>query len=159
MEITTADLCDAHAPELQVAEPVFRDYGGMRAFGGPISTVQVFEDNVLVRAALEQPGRGRVLVVDGGGSLRCALVGDLLAALGVQQGWAGIVVNGCIRDAATLGRLPIGVKALASNPLRSAKRGEGARDQPVSFAGITFVPDHYLYADEDGLIVAERALL
>ena len=159
MEIKTADLCDAHAPRLQVAEPIFRDYGGTREFGGLISTVQVFEDNVLVREALEQPGQGRVLVVDGGGSLRCALVGDLLAALGLQNGWAGIVVYGCIRDAATLGRLPIGVKAVASNPLRSAKRGEGARDQPVSFAGVTFTPGHYLYADDDGLIVAERALL
>lgn len=159
MEIKTADLCDAHAPELQVAEPLLRDYGGTPAFGGPISTVQVFEDNVLVRAALEQPGQGRVLVVDGGGSLRCALVGDLLAALGLQNGWAGIVVNGCIRDAATLGRLPIGVKALASNPLRSDKRGQGARDLPVSFAGVSFTPGQFLYADEDGIIVAERALL
>lgn len=159
MEIKTADLCDAYAPELRVAAPIFRDYGGMTGFAGPISTVQSFEDNVLVRAALEQPGQGRVLVVDGGGSLRCALVGDLLAALGVQNGWAGIVVNGCIRDAATVARLPIGLKALASNPLRSEKSGLGARDLPVSFAGITFFPGHYLYADEDGLIVAARALL
>lgn len=159
MEIKTADLCDAHAAELHVAEPIFRDYGGAAAFGGPISTVQVYEDNMLVRAALEQPGHGRVLVVDGGGSLRCALVGDLLAGLGVQNGWAGLVVYGCIRDSAEIARLPIGVRALATNPLRSAKRGEGQRDAPVTFAGVTFVPGQHLYADADGIVVAERALL
>jgi regulator of ribonuclease activity A len=159
VEIKTADLCDAHAAELQVAEPIFRDYGGAAAFGGPISTVQVYEDNMLVRAALEQPGHGRVLVVDGGGSLRCALVGDLLAGLGVQNGWAGLVVYGCIRDSAEIARLPIGVRALATNPLRSAKRGEGQRDAPVTFAGVTFVPGQHLYADADGIVVAEHALL
>ncbi|MFN8569525.1 MAG: ribonuclease E activity regulator RraA [Kouleothrix sp.] len=142
-----------------VAEPIFRDYGSAAAFGRPINTVQVYEDNMLVRAALEQPGHGRVLVVDGGGSLRCALVGDLLAGLGVQNGWAGLVVYGCIRDSAEIARLPIGVRALATNPLRSAKRGEGQRDAPVTFAGVTFVPGQHLYADADGIVVAERALL
>lgn len=159
IEIKTADLCDAHAAEVAVAEPILRGYGGVQAFGGSISTVRVHEDNVLVRAALEQPGHGRVLVVDGGGSLRCALVGDLLAALAVQNGWAGIIINGCVRDVDNLGRLPLGVKALAANPLRSAKRGQGERDVSVSFAGISFTPGHYLYADEDGVIVAARALL
>src|SRR5699024_2521481 len=109
-------------------------------FSGPISTVQVYEDNVLVRAALEQPGAGRVLVVDGGGSLRCALVGDQLAALGLSNGWAGVVINGCIRDVAALAELSFGVKALAANPLRSAKQGSGARDLEVSFAGLTCRP-------------------
>lgn len=158
MEIKTADLCDQHTAEVRVAEPIFRDYGGTRAFCGPISTVRAPEDNVLVRAALEEPGAGRVLVVDGGGSLRCALVGDLLAALGQRNGWAGVVINGCVRDAATLAGLAIGVKALATNPLRSAKNGAGERDVLVSFAGITFAPGEYLYADEDGVIVAEREL-
>ncbi len=158
MQIRTADLCDEHAADVRVAAPIFRDYGGNMAFKGPVSTVQVYEDNVLVRAALEESGAGRVLVVDGGGSLGCALVGDLLAALAQRNGWAGLVVHGCIRDSATVARLAIGVKALATNPLRSAKLGAGARDVPVSFAGLTFTPGHYLYADEDGIIVAEHAL-
>ena len=158
MRVSTADLCDSYTAEVRVAAPIFRDYGAAIAFGGPISTVQVYEDNVLVRAALEEPGAGRVLVVDGGGSLRCALVGDLLAALAQRNGWVGIVVHGCVRDVATVGRLPIGVKALASNPLRSAKLGSGARDVPVTFAGVTFAPGEYLYADADGILVAERAL-
>lgn len=158
MQIRTADLCDEYTADVRVATPIFRDYGGNTAFKGPISTVQVFEDNVLVRAALEEPGAGRVLVVDGGGSLRCALVGDLLAALAQSNGWAGLVVHGCIRDAATVARLAIGIKALATNPLRSAKLGAGARDLPVEFAGLTFAPGEYLYADADGIIVAGRAL-
>ncbi|MDQ2998953.1 MAG: ribonuclease E activity regulator RraA [Chloroflexota bacterium] len=158
MQAKTVDLCDQYADKLQVATPIFRDYGGKLAFCGPISTVQVHEDNVLVRAALEEPGNGRVLVVDGGGSLRCALVGDQLAALGLGNGWAGVVINGCIRDITALAGLPFGVKALATNPLRSAKRGMGARDIQVVFAGLTCTPEHYLYADEDGIIVAERPL-
>jgi regulator of ribonuclease activity A len=158
MQAKTVDLCDQYAAELQVAAPIFRDYGGTIAFCGPISTVQVHEDNVLVRAALAEPGQGRVLVVDGGGSLRCALVGDQLAALGLGNGWAGVVINGCIRDVATLAQLQFGVKALAANPLRSAKQGVGARDLPVAFAGLTWTPGQYLYADEDGVIVAQRPL-
>ena len=158
MQMKTADLCDQHAADLQVAAPIFRDYGGALAFCGPISTVQVYEDNLLVRAALEEPGEGRVLVVDGGGSLRCALVGDQLAALGLGNGWAGVVINGCIRDVAMLAELKFGVKALAANPLRSVKQGRGARDVQVEFAGLTWRPGQYLYADEDGLIVAERPL-
>src|SRR5690349_21658007 len=151
MPFSTADLCDAFSDQVRVAAPMFRDYGGSLAFKGPISTVQVFEDNVLVRAALEEPGAGRVLVVDGGGSLRCALVGDLLAALGQRNGWAGLVIHGCVRDAATVGRLAIGVKALATNPLRSAKQGAGLRDAPVEFAGVAFNPGEYVYADADGI--------
>ena len=158
MQAKTADLCDQYAAEIHVAAPIFRNYGGKIAFCGPISTVQVYEDNVLVRAALEEPGAGRVLVVDGGGSLRCALVGDQLAALGLGNGWAGIVVNGCIRDVATLAELSFGVQALAATPLRSAKRGVGARDGQVAFAGLVFTPGQYLYADEDGIIVADRPL-
>src|SRR5215212_3995290 len=158
MQAKTTDLCDQYADELQVAAPIFRSYGGKVAFSGLISTIQVYEDNVLVRAALEEPGAGRVLVVDGGGSLRCALVGDQMAALGLSNGWAGVVINGCIRDVTALAGLPFGVKALAANPLRSAKRGMGARDIQVVFAGLTCTPGHYLYADQDGIIVAERPL-
>ncbi len=158
MQAKTVDLCDQHAAEIQVAAPIFRDYGGAIAFCGPISTVQVHEDNVLVRAALAEPGAGRVLVVDGGGSLHCALVGDQLVALGLGNGWAGVVINGCIRDVATLAGLAFGVKALAANPLRSEKRGMGARDIQVIFAGVTYTPGQYLYADQDGIIVAEQPL-
>ena len=158
MAIKTADLCDAHADELQVAAPLLRDYGAA-AFGGPISTVQVLEDNVLVRAALEEPGNGRVLVVDGGGSLACALVGDQLAQLAVSNGWAGVVIHGCIRDSAAIGALNLGVLALATLPRKSEKRGPGLHDTPVQFAGVTFMPGHYLYADADGIVVADKPLV
>lgn len=149
----TADLCDEHDP-LDVAEPMFRDYGGRPAFGGPISTVKVFEDNVLVKKALEEPGAGRVLVVDGGGSLRCALLGDRLAAMAHTNGWAGVIVYGCIRDSAPIRQIEVGVKALATHPKKSVKRGEGQRDIPVTFAGVTFTPGAYVYADEDGVVVS-----
>lgn len=154
----TADLCDQYEANLQVAEPIFVDYGGVREFAGRVTTVRVYEDNVLVRAALEEPGTGRVLVVDGGGSRRCALVGDRLAELAHANGWAGIVVYGCIRDSRAIAQIGIGVKALHTHPRKSVKRGEGARDVPVTFAGVIFHPGHYLYADEDGIVVAERAL-
>lgn len=158
MSFNTADLYDHHSTEVQVALPMFRDYGGLTHFSGPISTVKVHEDNVLVREALEQPGEGRVLVVDGGGSMRCALVGDLLAYLGQKNGWAGIIVYGCIRDSAEIAKIAIGVKAMATNPRKSVKKGAGDRDIPVRFADVSFVPGHYLYADEDGILVAEKQL-
>jgi regulator of ribonuclease activity A len=159
MPISTADLCDQYADVLHVVEPIFASYGGVGTFGGPIATVRVYEDNMLVRATLEEAGAGRVLVVDGGGSLRRALFGDQLATLAHNNGWAGIVVYGCIRDARALAQMPIGVKALNTNPLRSNKRGVGERSIPVTFAGVTFQPDHYLYADEDGIVVSEQRLL
>lgn len=158
MHISTTDLCDAHIDQLQVAEPRFVDFGGSSHFAGPISTVKTFEDNVLVRAALESPGEGRVLVVDGGGSLRRALVGDILAGLGIENGWVGIVVNGCVRDTGVTRGMEIGIKALAALPHRSEKVGIGQRDVPVSFAGVTFRPGEWLYADPDGIIVAPTAL-
>jgi len=154
MSFKTADLCDNHSDRLQIAEPLFRDYGGNRTFSGSISTVKAHEDNTLVRAALETQGQGRVLVVDGGGSTRCAMVGDQLALLGEGNGWAGILVYGCIRDSEDIGRTPIGLKALNSHPLKSVKRNEGQRDIPVRFAGVEFVPGHHLYADPDGIVVA-----
>ncbi len=158
MTFATADLCDRHDGTVKVAEPLFRAYGGTPAFGGPIATVKVFEDNVLVRQALSEKGAGRVLVVDGGGSRRCALVGDQLVVLARDNGWAGIVVYGCIRDSAAMETLPVGVRALATHPLKSIKKGAGDRDIPVTFAGVTFVPGHYLYADADGVIVSPEAL-
>ena len=158
MTHVTADLCDEFGDEVHVAHPIFRDWGGVERFAGPISTLRVHEDNALVRQALETDGRGRVLVVDGGGSLRTALVGGNLAALAHKNGWAGIVVHGCIRDAAELAATQVGIKALAAVPRRSAKDGAGARDVEVTFAGVTFVPGHWLYADRDGVVVADRRL-
>lgn len=158
MTVATADLYDAHGENLRVMAPLFRDYGGHASFEGAVVTVKVFEDNSLVRSALEEPGEGRVLVVDGGGSLRCALVGDLLAGLGVKNGWAGILVNGCIRDGVPLSRLAIGVKALASNPRKSVKRGDGARDVLLRFADVRVNPGDYLYADADGVVLAASKL-
>jgi len=155
--LPTADICDEN-DDVRVADPVFRDFGGRAAFGGPISTVKVFEDNVLVRKALEEPGEGRVLVVDGGGSLRCALLGDRLAEIGNQNGWAGVIVYGCIRDAAPIANIDIGVKALATHPKKSAKRGEGQRDGPVTFAGVTFTPGAFVYADGDGLVLSATSV-
>lgn len=158
MATALADLYDEHGESLRVAAPIFRDFGGQAEFEGPVAIVKVFEDNTLVRAALEQPGDGQVLVVDGGGSLRCALVGDMLGELAVKNGWAGIVVYGCIRDSAALSRLPVGIKALGANPRKSVRRGEGDKDLPVRFAEIVIKPGDYLYADADGLIVADRRL-
>lgn len=159
MLIRTADLYDAHEGKVEVPGPLFTDYGGLPSFHGQIATVKVFEDNVKVREQLEQPGQGRVLVVDGGGSLNCALVGDRLAMKGFENGWAGLVVNGCIRDMLEISEITIGVKALATNPRKSIKRGIGDVNIPVTFAGVTFEPGHYLYADEDGMLVASYDLL
>ena len=156
MAISTADLCDRRPDGVGVAEPIFSDYGGHISFEGPVGTVQVHEDNVLVRATLSEPGEGRVLVIDGDGSLRCALLGDQIGALAEANGWSGIVVNGCVRDVHALGELAIGIKALAANPRKSDKRGEGLRDIPVRFAGITFTPGSYLVADGDGVVVVPQ---
>lgn len=140
-----------------MAEPILRDFGSSTAFSGSVATVRVFEDNVLVRSALEQPGDGRVLVIDGGGSLRCALVGDQIAGLARKNGWSGLVIHGCIRDAEAIAQIRIGVKALATNPRKSQKRGEGERDVPVTFAGITFEPGDALFADADGVVLLDEA--
>lgn len=157
--IATADLCDAYADQLQIAQPIFRAYGGLRQFGGRIATLQVYKDNVLVRRQLEQSAPGAVLVIDGGGSLECALVGDILAGLAVENGWQGLVVHGCIRDAAAIGALKIGIRALNTHPLKSGKRGAGQENLPVTFAGVTFRPGEYLYADDDGLVVSATPLI
>ncbi|MCC5812132.1 MAG: ribonuclease E activity regulator RraA [Ectothiorhodospiraceae bacterium] len=158
MRLKTTDLCDDHSDSLRVLSPLFRDYGGKPMFHGRVTTVKVFEDNSLVRGALEEPGEDRVLVVDGGGSMRCALLGDNLAEMGQKNGWAGVLVYGCVRDAADLARIDIGVKALNTHPLKSVKKGVGDRDVPVTFAGVSFHPGDWLYADHDGVIVAAEAL-
>jgi regulator of ribonuclease activity A len=154
----TADLCDAFPGRVRVVAPLFRDWGGISSFSGPIETIRVFEDNALVRQVLEGEGHGRVLVVDGGGSLRTALVGGRLAALARDHAWTGIVVHGCIRDALEIGTTPIGVRALGASPMKSGTTGKGERSVPVTFAGVIFTPGAWLYADADGIVVADGEL-
>lgn len=158
MEFTTADLCDAHADKLHIAEDDFGDFGGSDSFCGEIETVKAFEDNSRVREAVNEPGNGRVLVVDGGGSMRRAMLGDNLAAAAVKNGWTGIIVNGCIRDSAEIREMELGVKALGTCPMKTEKRNMGERGVPVRFAGITFAPGHYCYADDDGIVVSAEKL-
>jgi regulator of ribonuclease activity A len=153
MEFSTADLVDEHGEALQSCDLQLRQFGGRRRFHGPIRTVACFEDNALVRQVLSEPGDGAVLVVDGGGSLHTALVGDLIAGLAQANGWAGLVVHGAVRDTEALGGLAIGIKALGSNPRKSAKLAAGQVDVPVRFGGVGFRPGEHLYSDEDGVVV------
>lgn len=154
----TTDLSDDHPALVRHAESVFRDYGGRIAFCGPVATLRVPDDNSKVREAVESPGHGRVLVVDGGGALNYALFGGNLGKLAEKNGWAGVVVYGCVRDTGELAECAIGVKALAAHPKRSDKRGLGERDVEVSFAGVTLKPGEWLYADADGIVVAAEKL-
>ncbi|MEO6031815.1 MAG: ribonuclease E activity regulator RraA [Burkholderiaceae bacterium] len=153
----TCDLCDAHKLDasgaFRVLPPVFRDFGARRAFAGRVSTVRCIEDNTLVKAAFDEPGAGRVLVVDGAASLRSALVGGNLGAAAARNGWAGVVVNGCVRDSAELVLCEIGVRALALIPLPPEKRGEGQRDVAVQIQGVWVRPGEWLCADADGIVV------
>lgn len=153
----TADLIDLR-PELASCELQFRAFGRRRAFCGPIRTVRCDRDNALLKQVLSLPGDGAVLVVDGGGSLACALVGDVIATLGMQNGWAGVVVHGAIRDSVAIDALDFGVKALGTNPRKSGKTGAGEADVPVSFGGVRFVPGQWLYSDADGIVVAEQRI-
>ena len=154
----TADLCDDHAEKIAVCQPIFRSFGRRKAFGGAVSTIRCFEDNSRVKEAVNTPGEGRVLVVDGGGSYRCALLGDMLGEAAVRNGWAGVIVHGCIRDSAELNGMDLGIRALGTIPLRSEKRGEGQRDVPVQMAGVKIQPGDFVYADEDGVIFSKQAL-
>ncbi len=163
MEFATCDLCDANEEKLadgslNILPPVFSAFGNRLRFAGPARTLKVFEDNVLVRAALETPGEGAVLVVDGGGSLRCALVGGNLGQLAEKNGWAGIIVHGCVRDSAELNACEVGIRALATHPRRSFRKGVGEKEIAVDIAGITVRPGHWIYADEDGVLVASACL-
>jgi regulator of ribonuclease activity A len=151
----TADLCDEH-PEAQVLELVLLGYGAVSVFDGPAVTLALHEDNSLVGETLRQPGEGRVLVVDGGGSRRRALVGDNLAQRAVDNGWTGIVVHGCIRDAQQIETIGIGIKALGTHPRKTEKRGEGRRDVEVRFGGVTIRPGDHVYADRDGVVVLAK---
>ncbi len=160
MTFKTADLLDDHEEKaLQVVQPGFNNYGGVKRFSGKITTLKIYEDNSLVRELVAEDGKGKVLVIDGGGSTRCALLGDMLAEKAVKNGWAGVVVYGLIRDSVDIGEMAIGVKALGTLPLKSVKRGVGLRDEVVRFYDVTFTPGHYLYSDEDGMIVSPVPLL
>jgi regulator of ribonuclease activity A len=168
-DFSTCDLCDAHKADtsgaFRVLPPLFRSYGGVAKFAGPVTTLKCFEDNSLVRQALDEPGIvetpfgrvGRVLVVDGGASLRRALIGGNIAAAAAKNGWAGVVVDGCVRDAAELAACAVGIRALALMPLPTDKRGEGQRDVPVQLQGVWVRPGDWLYADDDGIVVLAEA--
>lgn len=158
MTYSVPDICDDFIDDLSVLEPLFSDYGGKHKFSGEVVTIKCFEDNSLVRDAVRTPGQGRVLVVDGGGSLRHALLGDLLAAAAAENGWQGLLINGCVRDVEILETIDLGVKALNRHPVKTDKRGEGQFDVAVSFAGATIRPGNYLYSDTNGVVVATRDL-
>jgi len=162
MTFKTPDLCDEFEAELgktvRVVAPMFQRYGSRSSFSGEIVTLKIFEDNSLVREAFGENGRGKVLVIDGGGSLRCALVGDQLAILARKNGWEGVVVYGCIRDSGDINGIDIGIRALNTHPQKSIKKGVGDRDIAVTFGGVTFNPGEYLYADEDGVLVSSKTL-
>jgi regulator of ribonuclease activity A len=149
----TSDVVDEYGDRVAVCAVAFRRFGGVAAFEGVISTVRCFEDNVLVKQRVSEPGDGRVLVVDGGGSMRVALVGDMIAGLAVTNGWAGLVLNACVRDVAALRELNLGIKALGSTPRPSGKAGDGEIDVAVTFGDITFTPGAMLFSDDDGIVV------
>lgn len=162
MSFKTPDLCDQFEAELgqtvRVVAPMFQRYGGRTSFSGEIVTLKIFEDNTLVREIFNEPGHGKVLVIDGGGSLRCALVGDQLAILAHKNGWEGAVVYGCIRDSGDINGIDIGVRALNTHPQKTVKKGIGDRNLALTFGGVTFHPGEYLYADEDGVLVSTKPL-
>jgi regulator of ribonuclease activity A len=158
MEKTTCDLCDEYPAVAQVAQPLFHSYGGIANFSGCIATIKCHEDISRVRELVERDGRQKVLVIDGGGSVRRALLGDQLAAKAVAHGWQGIVINGAVRDIEVMATLPIGVQAIGHIPARPANDGTGEQGVSVRFAGIHFVPGHFLYADRNGIVVAPHAL-
>ena len=160
MSFSTADLFDANEGKVSVAHPVFQSYGLKKQFYGQIYTIKCFEDNTPVGETLRNVnGKGKVLVIDGGGSLRCALVGDLLAAAAIKNEWEGIIVHGCIRDSAAINEMAIGIKALNTNPTRSVKKYPGLKQIQVDFAHVFFTPDKYVYCDEDGILLSDTALL
>jgi len=155
--IVTPDICDAY-PEVAVCDPIFANVGGIEAFCGPIRTVKCFEDNSLVKQAVNEPCDGAILVVDAGGSMRCAMLGDMLAEQAAGNGWAGVILYGCVRDVDILAETELGIQAIGAHPRKSEKRGEGSRDISVTFAGVTFSPGQWLYADNNGILVADEKL-
>jgi len=155
---STPDLCDLYPDLVQALEPMFSNYGGRERFGGEIVTVKCFEDNSLVKQLVETDGYGRVMVVDAGGSMRRACLGDMLAEKASANGWSGLVIYGCIRDVDEVMATDIGVQALGVHPIKTDKKGIGETQVNVTFAGVTFVPGDYLYADNNGIIVSAKAL-
>lgn len=158
LDFKTADLCDDFIDELEVCELPLHSYGKVKRFSGPISTVRVFEDNVLVKEALQTIPEGNILVVDGGGSRRCALMGDMLGEIAQERKLAGVIINGCVRDSAELGGMGIGILAIGTNPRKSIKQGKGDRDVPLTFGGIDWHPGDYAYCDEDGVVISKKKL-
>lgn len=158
MEFATTDLSDQFGDQVQACQSIFRNFGGKRRFAGPIATIKCFEDNSRIRERVAEPGHGRVLVVDAGGSMRRAVLGDMLARQALDNGWSGFVIYGCIRDSAAIGQMALGVKALGTHPMKTDKRGEGQHDVVVRFADAQFEPGAWIYADEDGILVAPRPL-
>ena len=160
--VATCDLCDAHKNDVtgavRVLPPVFRDFGARQRFAGPVVTVKCFEDNTPVKRAVESAGEGRVLVVDGGASLRRALLGGNLGAAAARSGWAGVVIDGCVRDVAELRECQVGIRALASMPLPTERKADGLRDVVVQIQGVWVRPGDWLYADEDGIVVSATPL-
>jgi len=153
----TPDLCDEY-PEVEVLEPMFNNFGGKESFGGEIVTIKCHEDNSLVKEQVGMPGNGKVMVVDGGGSLRNALLGDMLAEKAAKNGWEGLVIYGCIRDVDVIMETELGVQALATNPRKTEKKGLGEMNVPVKFAGVQMNPGNFIYADNNGIIVSEKKL-
>ena len=153
MTYSVPDICDEFPQDVRVLEPLFSSFGGKQRFSGEIITIKCFEDNSLVRDAVRTEGRGRVIVVDGGGSMRRALLGDMLAAKASENGWRGVVINGCVRDVEILETIDLGVKALNCHPVKTDKRGEGQLNVPVRFAGVSFKPGQFLYADKNGTVI------
>jgi len=158
MTFSTCDLCDQFPDRIRVLAPIFRHYGGRTRFSGSIATIKCFEDNVFIREAAVEEGRGRVMVIDGGGSLRSALVGDGIAEWARDHGWAGMIINGCVRDTVALAKVDLGVMAIGVNPVTPGKRRVGARDVAVTFGDVRFVPGEYAYCDEDGVVIATERL-
>ncbi|ODJ91896.1 ribonuclease activity regulator protein RraA [Pseudomonas viridiflava] len=158
MHYLTPDLCDAYPDLIQIVEPMFSNFGGRDSFGGQIVTLKCFEDSSLVKEQIALDGKGKVLVVDGGGSLRCAMLGDMVAEQASKNGWEGLLIYGCVRDVDMLAQTDLGVQALASHPKKSEKRGIGELNVPVTFGGVTFKPGDYLYADNNGVIISPSPL-
>jgi len=156
--LSTPDLCDAHDGKVRVLEPIFNNYGGVKSFFGPAVTIKCHEDNSVVKELVSKPGNGQVIVMDGGGSLRRAILGDMLAEKAAQNGWAGLVINGCIRDVDEIGKTNLGVKALNVHPMKTEKRGIGDLNVSVQMAGQIIQPGEWVYADNNGVIVSSHEL-
>ena len=156
--LSTPDLCDAHDGKVRVLEPIFNNYGGVKSFFGRAVTIKCHEDNSVVKELVSKPGNGQVIVMDGGGSLRRAILGDMLAEKAAQNGWAGLVINGCIRDVDEIGKTNLGVKALNVHPMKTEKRGIGDLNVSVQMAGQIIQPGEWVYADNNGVIVSSHEL-